>query len=145
MLRRPRHSSHNRDVQSVIGFSVWLLVALVAAALVMVAAGLVTTERFGAGRGVAGLRADARGVWDRLRGRRAPSPTPADAAWIAPEDLARIVDAPPVETTMVDFFRANLEDGAGYVQADEITSRLEKAAEVVRTTVPQRGARSSAS
>lgn len=127
-------------MQQIIGFSVWLLVALVAAALVMVAAGLVTTERFGAGRGPRGVLSDLRGAWDALLGRRdADSDT-----GLAPDDLARIVDAEPVETSMNDFFLANVEEGGGYVQGSEITARLEKAADVVRTTVPQRGPRTPA-
>ncbi|NKX91828.1 hypothetical protein HF995_00810 [Sanguibacter hominis ATCC BAA-789] len=125
-------------MQQIIGFSAWLLVALVAAALVMVAAGAVTTERFGAGRGVAGMLSDVKGAWASLRGRGEPTPE------LTSDEVARIVDAPPVETSMSDFFLANLEEGAGYVQAAEITARLEKAADVVRTTVPQRGPRSAA-
>lgn len=127
-------------MQQIIGFSVWLLVALVAAALVMVAAGLATTERFGAGRGMRGMLSDVRGAWDAVRGRRAAG---ADDG-LAAEDLARIVDAAPVETSMADFFLANVEEGGGYVQGAEITARLEKAADVVRTTVPQRSPRTPA-
>lgn len=123
-------------MQQIIGFSAWLLVALVAAALVMVAAGFATTERFDSGRGVAGMFSDLKAAWASLRGRGPQTPD------LGADEIARIVDAPPVETTMTDLFQANLEDGAGYVQAEEITARLEKAADVVRTTVPQRGPRS---
>lgn len=125
-------------MQQIIGFSAWLLVALVAAALVMVAAAFATTERFGAGRGVAGMLTDLKAAWASLRGRGTQS------AELTSDEVSRIVDAPPVETTMVDFFRANVEEGAGYVQAAEITARLGKAADTVRTTVPQRGPRSAA-
>lgn len=120
-------------MQSLIWYLVWLVVALGAAAVVLVAAGLLTTERFGAGRGVRGVREDVRLAWESLRRRgAAPGETP--------EALDAVL-AEPVETSMDDFFRANVQEGPAYLQGEVITTQLERAADVVRASVPARAVR----
>lgn len=107
-------------------YLLWFALALLAAVLVIAAAAFVTTERFGAGGGAAGLRRDARRVWDVVRRRR-----PATTSVGSPE-LERVVTAEPVEVTMQDFFAANVTPGSGYLAADELSDQLTRAAGIVR-------------
>lgn len=116
-----RKSSHNGMV---LEFLTIFVVALVAAVLVIVAAALVTTERFGTG--VAGLRHDARRVWDVVR-RRRPMTTPAVS-----DELERVVAAEPIETTMDDFFAANVTPGTGYLDAEVLVERVGRAASTAK-------------
>lgn len=112
------------------------LVALVAAGLVIAAAAFVTTERFGVGRGSRGLRQDTRRAWDVVR-RRRPLTTPA-----ASSDLERVVSAEAVETSMDDFFSANLIAGTGYLDAEVLVDRVGRAASAARA-VTTRSTRSA--
>jgi len=116
-------SSHNRTV---LGYLLTFVVALAAAALVIAAAAAVTTERFGSGRGTRGLRQDARRVWDVVR-RRRPLTTPAASA-----ELERVVSAEPVETSLEDFFAANVTPGTGYLDAEALAERVGRAASAAR-------------
>ena len=105
----------------------WFLVALIAAAGVLIAAGL-TTDQGGTGRGFAGLRADIQMVWRKILRRD------QNAAAQMSRDDERVATAKPVETTMDDFFSATVEKGSGYLRADDITHQLERAADVVRAS-----------
>jgi len=116
-------SSHNRDV---LDYLLTLALALGAAAVVIVVAAAVTTERFGSGRGARGLRQDTRRAWDVVR-RRRPLTTPA-----ATDELERAVSAEPVETSLEDFFAANVTPGTGYLDAEALADRVGRAASAAR-------------
>lgn len=116
-------SSHNGEVPEYLSIFV---VALVAAGVVIAAAASVTTERFGTGRGARGLRQDARRTWDVVR-RRRPMTTPAVS-----DELERVVTAEPVETTMDDFFAANVTPGTGYLDAEVLVDRVGRVASAAK-------------
>lgn len=131
-------SSHNRVVIEYLG---WLVLALIAAVGVLVTAAVVSTDRDGAGRGVLGFIADVRAGLKGLVGGKSQN-----------------YDDPPLSTDdsdhaelsgsmgMDDFFAAHQHAGDGYMQATEITDRLEQARAVIRTRVPvnrTRGANNS--
>ena len=116
-------SSHNGEVLEYLSIFV---VALVAAGVVIAAAAFVTTERFGTGRGAGGLRQDARRTWDVVRRRRSMT-TPA-----VTDELERVVTAEPVETTMDDFFAANVTPGTGYLDAEVLVDRVGRAASAAK-------------
>lgn len=89
-----------------------VLVALVAAAVVVLLAAGQAPSRDGEGP----LRAFRRG----LRGRRRP-----DAGQVA---AARAAAAEPVDVSLGEMLRANVEYGEGYLSSDEISESVHAAA-----------------
>lgn len=92
---------------------VWLVVALVLGAVVLVLAAASTRGGEGLGGFVRDLRAGVSERWARLRGR----PLPAEA-----EVPAELIE--PVETTIDDFFAATQVDGDPYVHVADISGAL---------------------
>lgn len=131
---RGAKSSHNRVVPEYI---LTFVVALAAAALVIAAAAFLTTERFGTGRGARGLRQDTRRAWDVVR-RRRPLTTPA-----ASDELERVVSAEPVETSLDDFFAANVTPGTGYLDAEVLVDRVGRAATAAKAAASRTTSRAS--
>ena len=127
-------SSHNGWV---FDYLLTFVVALAAAGLVIAAAAFLTTERFGTGRGARGLRQDTRRAWDVVR-RRRPLTTPA-----ASEELERVVSAEPVETSMDDFFAANVTPGTGYLDAEVLVDRVGRAANAAKAAASRTTSRES--
>lgn len=123
-------SSHNRRVIEYVG---WLVLVLIAAAAVLVTAGLVSNDREHAGRGLPGFFTDVRAGLQGLTGRSSSS----DATDATTGNRRSRAGHESVRNLDLDaFFLASEYAGEGYMQAEEITASLDRARAVIRTRVP---------
>ena len=134
MHRRARRPVPSRDgPQTVdVAVAVWILVALLTAAAVLLVASA-GAEKDGE---VSGWAAFRRG----LQARRRPDPVQ--------EEAARAAAAEPVDVSLADFLRATVTEGDGYLQPEDLAEDLqrarERAAHVLRAPRRRVGARARA-
>ncbi len=95
-----------------VAYVIWILVALVTAAAVLLVVGA-TTDR------------DSESAWAAfrrgLRGRKHPDADQREAALAASAD--------PVDLSLADFLRATASEGSGYLDPDELAEDLHRARE----------------
>lgn len=117
-----QNSSHNMRV---ILYAGWFVLAIAAACAVLLAAGLVSSDRPDAGRGIAGFWRDLRAGWADVRARlsRRQRPRPVEDEVV------------PADASINDFFAAAEFSGPAYLGADEIAENLQHARQAVRREV----------
>ncbi len=111
----------------------WLVLALIAAAGVLVTAAVVSNERENAGRGLSGFFADLRaGLSSLVNLSILHTDAPDDSGQVG----AYVVNEVSGDVDMDDFFAAQEHSGQSYLQAEDITSTLQKARVAIRTHMP---------
>lgn len=60
------------------------------------------------------------------------------AGWAARKEPREEVEAEPVDVSLVEFLRANVDEGSGYVQPEDLTDSLHRARERAVELIPGR-------